>query len=458
MASSRPNILVFIPHDLGVHLGCYGHASVQSPRLDRLAAQGVRFANCFTPAPECTPSRGCLMTGLYPHQNGLVGLSNFGWNLRPEAPHLAARLAEAGYATHLFGFQHEVHGAPERLGYQQTHSQEKGGFHVDRVCNALAAFLQSSEAQQKPWFAYAGFKHVHRPWSDDTSFAPDEMDVPAYLPDTPAIREDLTHFHQDILDMDTAIGRALDALHTNGLDANTWVLFTTDHGAAFPGAKATLYDPGVHVSLILRRPGQGRGGRTVDDLISNLDVTPTLLEAAGIEVPATLAGQSFLPLLDGRPYTPRDQVCGALFYDVAYDPMHYVRTATHKYIRSFAVTPEDAAGADPEVLSTFAAGRWVRVDDFDVLTSPAWQALKGPSSKPPREELYDLVRDPLERTNLADEPASQAVLDELRMRMERMMQETASPLQSGHVLPPPEQREAARAYRPGGPKYAAKGL
>jgi N-sulfoglucosamine sulfohydrolase len=189
-------------------------------------------------------------------------------------------------------------------------------------------------------------------------------------------------------------------------------------------------------------------------LVSTMDLAPTIMEVAGSPVPDGLAGRSMLALLEGRACVERDCVCGSLFYDVAYDPMHYVRTASHKYIRSFAVTDEDARGADPSVLSTFAAGKWVRVDDFDVLTSPSCRAVVPSGSlRPPREELYDLHADPYERNNLVDDPAARIVLDSMRARLSAMMEETGSPLLHGHVAPPQQQREAVRSYGPGTPRF-----
>lgn len=368
--TERPNILLLLPHDLGDFLGCCGHATVKSPHLDRLAARGVRFANCFTTSPECTPSRGGLMTGLYPHQNGLMGLSNFGWSLR--VPHLAARLQQEGYRTVQFGFQHETHGPVESLGYDR--SVRGPSIEAGDVCRDVCDFLASAAAgRERPWFACAGFRHVHRAWKRASHTGPEDVEVPPWLPDRPAVRQDLARFHEDIEELDEAVGAVLAALARTGLEAETLVVFTTDHGAAFPGAKATLYDPGIRVPVILHWPGRVAGGTVVQDLVSNLDFAPTLLEVAQAEVPSGLAGRSLLPRLTGQDRVPRDAVCGVLFYDVAYDPMHYVRTTTHKYIRSFAASAVDAAGADPEVLSTFAAGRWIRVDDFDVLTSPTWQ-------------------------------------------------------------------------------------
>ncbi|NOY80525.1 MAG: sulfatase [Kiritimatiellaeota bacterium] len=442
----RPNVLVFIPHDLGDYLHCYGHPTVRSPHLDELASEGVRFTSYFTSAPECTSSRGCMMTGRHSHQHGLMGLCWFGWDIFPRVPHLAARLRDAGYQTHLFGMQHETDGPPDRLGY--LHNHPSPGCHAANVCRDLVEFLRSTDARSgSPWFACAGFKQVHRPWDNTSAFAPDAVNVPPYLPDNPTIRDDLTHFHQDILEMDTAIGEVLSELRRSDVGERTMVVFTTDHGAAFPHAKATFYDPGIHIPLIVHWPGHMEGGREFNELLSNVDFTPTILDCCGLDVPGDIPGRSFLPLIRGEPYHDREAVYGALFYDVSYDPMHYVRTGTHKYIRSFAVTPEDAEGADERVLATFVAGRWIRVDDADVMSSPAWQSMDVDCSRPLREELYDLARDPWEQRNLVESPEAQSVLHGLRYRLRRMMEDTQSPLLDGHVAPPRKQVEQGRHCR-----------
>jgi arylsulfatase A-like enzyme len=452
----RPNVLIFTPHDLGDYLGCYGHASVRSPNLDALAARGVRFRNYFTPAPECTPSRSSMLTGLYTHQNGLMGLSNFGWSIRPEVSHLAELMARGGYATHLFGLQHETDASPEELGYGKVHAQDDRN--AKSVCQVLQDFLKSNGARERPWFAHAGFFDVHRPWPKSTDFSPDSLEVPPFLPDSPILRRDLARFHQSIFDMDRAIGEVLDTLTETGLDANTLVIFTTDHGPALPHAKATFYDPGIRIPLIMHWAGRFEGGREPGELLSNVDFTPTLLELCGCNMPDGLAGRSFAALLTGDNYEEREAVYGALFYDVSYDPMHYVRTRTHKYIRSFTVTDEETAGADERVLATHEAGRWIRVDDLDVMTGPAWQVMRAECEPPSPEELYDLRADPNEMQNLADDPESQNVLKSMRKRLASMMERTKSPLRSGHVAPPPEQVEAAERFRPGSPQHKKHAL
>jgi len=433
--SDRPNILVFVPHDLGDHLGCYGRRTVRSPNLDHLAEDGLRFTRYFTAAPECTPSRAGMMTGLYTHQNGLMGLCHRGWEFKPEAQHLAQRLWRAGYDTHLFGFQHETGMSPKRLGYNAMHSQQN--VRAPAVCSEVVRFLNSDLARgEKPWFAHVGFSHVHRPWDEDTSFDPDQIDVPPYLPDNPNVRNDLAQFHENILEMDRAVGTVLDAVRKANLTEQTVVIFTTDHGCPFPRAKSTFYDPGIRIPLIIRCPGRFGGGKTHDVLLSNLDFTPTVLDLCGVSVPEGLEGRSFRPLLDDESCEERDAVFGALYYDAFYDPMHCVRTRTHKYIRSFAVTPQDAEGADPELLARHKTGIWIRADDSDVQSSLSWQSMAANHYPvPPPEELYDLTADPLEQRNLAGDASASDILDKMRATMQDMMERTNSPLLTGHVPP-----------------------
>ncbi|MHC4874016.1 MAG: sulfatase family protein [Planctomycetota bacterium] len=445
--ADRPNILFIIPHDLGRFLNCYGFGKVKSPNLDKMAEEGVKFTNCFTTTAECSSSRAAMMTGLQPHQNGLIGLSSFGWSLN--VPHCAQRLQDAGYATHHFGFQHEIHGSREDLGYQYPHQVD--GSQADVVCSSICEFLNSDEAKgNKPWFIYAGFKNVHRAWPKATEVDPEDVDVPSWIPDNPVVRADLARFYQDITFMDKAVGTVLDTLKETGLDKDTLAVFTTDHGSAFPGAKATCYDPGIGIPLIMHKPGEIEGGISYDQLVSCTDITPTFLDIAEQEVPEEMTGKSLLPLLQNKKYEKYNYVSGGIFYDVAYDPIHYVRTDKYKYIKSFAVTEEDAGSADQGTLSTFSAGRWIRVDDFDVLTSPAWQSLKPdkPLPKPPSEELYDLTNDPDERNNLASVPEHREVLEEMRNLMQCMMEETNSPLLQGHILPSEKQSQASINYAP----------
>lgn len=432
----RPNIILFVTHDLGDRLGCYGCSSVRTPHLDRLAETGVRVANSYASAAECTPSRAGLLTGLLGHQSGLMGLGHFGWELAPGHPHLARRMWNAGYETLLFGFQHETARSPRVLGYNRMFSQLDQ--HAPRVCAELSDYLtQTPVNPDRPFFAHVGYTDVHRPWPPLPAEAEVDPDVPGYLPDLPIVREELAQLDRATARLDQAVGVALSALENSPHADNTLVLFVTDHGIPFPRAKSTLFDPGIRTAWLMRWPARVAGGRVLDGLVSNLDICPTILAAAGIPVPDGLEGRSVLPWLLGEPFEPREEVTGAQYFDVAYDPMHYVRTERYKYIRSFVATPQEAHGADPELLPHRGLGQWIRADDWDIQCSLTWQAMRDPAAfgSPPPEELYDLVEDPLEQRNLVAEPAAREALSEMRSRLSAMMARTQSPLRQGHVSP-----------------------
>ncbi len=434
----RPNILLFIPHDLGDYLGCYRHRDVKTPNLDALAEEGVRFENYFAAAPECTPSRAGMMTGLYTHQNGLMGLCHRGWEFFPHTTHLAERMRRAGYRTMLFGLQHETAGDPRRLGYQSTHSPDRCD--APSVCDSLNEFLSSEDARMGPWFAQAGFSHVHRPWPERTGFAPADVELPAYLPDIDTVRADYARFYENIRELDESIGTSLRSLDRAGLTEETLVVFTTDHGSPFPRAKSTYYDPGIRIPLIMRHPRIAAEGRVIPALVSNIDFTPTLLDLVHADTSGPFEGRSFSSLLTGGECREREAVYGALYYDAFYDPMHCVRTKRYKYIRSFAVAPEESKGADPEVLAEHRTGCWIRADDTDVQSSDTWRELEKESwAPPPPEELYDLHVDPLEMRNLLverpNDPAVREAAENMRTLLSRMMERTRSPLLRGHVSP-----------------------
>jgi N-sulfoglucosamine sulfohydrolase len=165
--------------------------------------------------------------------------------------------------------------------------------------------------------------------------------VPPYLRDTPGTREELAGLQGAMRHLDEELGRWTDALHALGLESNTLMIVTTDHGIAMPRAKCSLYDPGIQVALVLRRAGRPGwcGGRVRKEMISSIDVLPTVLELAGIPVPANVQGRSFAPLLDGRAYTPCREVFCELTYHNYYDPVRCIRTEGQKLIANFSAAP-----------------------------------------------------------------------------------------------------------------------
>ncbi len=416
----RPNVLFIILHDLGTQLGCYGDPSLRTTNVDGLAEEGVRFDNYFCTTPLCSPSRGSIMTGRHPHVNGLNGLAHRGFSLNPDERCLPELLTEAGYETLLFGFQHET-SDPARLGYQWV-SERQRPFRCDLVTPLVVDFLKgrASSGKQEPFFAMVGWSEVHRDFKSEvyTPDDPADVHVPGYLPDTLEVREDIGDFHGLIHAADACVGKLLQALDETGLAENTWVIFTTDHGIAFPRAKSTLYDPGIRTACIMRWPAGFEGGKAYGNLLSNVDMLPSVLEAAGSPTPENVEGRSFLPMLTGGDYQERDRIYAEKTYHDIYDPMRAIRTERHKYIRSYEERP-------------------MLPLPTDIARSLSAKSL-GPEAKQvrPPEELYDLEHDPLEMNNLIGNPEYEEVYRRLRGELERWQKETNDPLLGGPMAPP----------------------
>jgi N-sulfoglucosamine sulfohydrolase len=411
----QPNILLLITHDTGRHLGSFDRG-LATPNLDRLAREGVVFERAFCAAPQCSPSRGSLITGQMPHTHGLIGLAHLGFRLNAAGLRraLPSVLAAAGYDTRLFGFQHEA-GDPSALGYRQVAGDPSG--RSAEVASAAIAFLAGRPAQ--PFFASVGLAETHRPFAP-TVTPLTEVKVPAYLPDTPATRRDVADLNGETLHADAAIGQILNALDVAGLSRQTLVVYTPDHGIAFPRAKGTLFDPGIEIGMIARGPGGFEGGRRIAGLVSNIDLYPTILRLCNVSPPDGTQGVDLAPLLNGSTTSVRDEIFAELTFHTAYDPMRGLRTLRHKYIRSFAERPLSlAAHVDP---------------------SPTKDLLRdqGYFNQPrPREMLFDLHTDPLEQINLAGDPAHAVILTSMQARLDRWMEETGDPLRHGDIAPPP---------------------
>jgi len=413
MNSQRPNILYMISHDLGRHLGCYGKASVESPALDGLGAEGALFTNSFCTAPSCSPSRGSLITGRYPHSNGLMGLVNNGWDLPESERTLPQYMKEAGYETALFGFQHERID-PYSFGYDHTFCLGLSSCDSRSVAPAVIEFL--NQKHRTRFFINAGFNEVHRPYlhPDYPPADPDSVEIPPYLPDRPGVREQLAGLDGLIKSMDSDIGRIMAALDSSGLKDNTLVIFTTDHGIDMPLAKGTLYDPGIETTLIMRWPEGFDGARKLNGLVSHVDVLPTLLDILGINPPDRIQGKSFLPVLRGDLSKTRAEIFAEKTHHSDYDPMRCVRTERHKFIHNFGAYRRYEVPADPEM-------------DVAAIMPEVFHVRR------PVTELYDLENDPLERNNLSGSQETRAIEEELRERLLNWMRETKDPLLEGAI-------------------------
>ncbi|GED99240.1 sulfatase family protein [Gordonia crocea] len=410
MADAPANVIFIHWHDLGRHLSCYGAQGVVSPTLDRMAEEGIRLTDAHATAPLCSPARGSLFTGQYPHRNGLIGLAHHGFGYREGTRTLPSLLGAAGYRTVLIGMQHESTD-PTSLGFDTVDVSDS---RCDYVTDEAISWLTREGVDDQPFFLTAGFFETHRPYPDDEYDHPDPttIGVPDFLPDTPDVRADLAGLHGSITKADAAVGRLLDAVARAGLDANTWIVFATDHGVAFPRAKSTLYAEGTGIAMIIRPPNGGPTGLVYDGLFSGVDLAPTLLDLLGQPIPDEADGVSHAGAFRGSGDSPvRDELFTEKTYHDAFDPIRAVRTKDFSYIENYAPRPE-------------------LVLPLDIADSSSARSLDPRATIVPRarHELYDLRFDPRERNNLAGDPLYTEIAAGLAGRLARWRSETGDEL------------------------------
>jgi arylsulfatase A-like enzyme len=280
----------------------------------------------------------------------------------------------------------------------------------------------------KPFYARVGFSEVHRGFQDYAPEDPAKVSLPDWVADTPGAREDFAEYDGAIREMDGAVGRILDGLESGGLKENTLVVFTTDHGSPFPRAKASLYDPGIKTTLLMRWPAGWAGGRVSDALLSNVDLFPTVLDIAGAGAPGGIQGRSFLTLLKGGDYVPRDFIFAGKNTQAS-DIKRCMRTRRHKYIRNYDPGPSLMFSTDLEISLT-------RRDMGNEHIAPR-----------PEVELYDLEADPMERRNLAGRDEFADIERDLAGRLRALQEETRDPILEGPIPRPESEAETiSRAW------------
>ncbi|HOL67497.1 MAG TPA: sulfatase [bacterium] len=424
MAEKRLNVVYLHSHDTGRYVQPYGYA-VATPNLQRLAEEGVLFRQAFCAGPTCSPSRAALLTGQYPHQNGMLGLAHRGFRLNDYSCHLVNTLKKAGYKTFLSGVQHE---AGENMFPKPWKTIGYDGFLGAAGPVHLQAGKFLSQNPPEPFFLSAGFYETHRPFPRVEQEQSRYCLAPEPLPDTPETRADMAGFKLLASRLDEEIGHLLEILRQTKLLKRTLIICTTDHGPAFPRMKCTLYDGGIRVMLIMRGPEPFRGGRVVDELVSQVDIFPTLCRYLRLPEPDWLAGVSLLPLVEGHDPV-REEIFAEINYHAAYEPSRCVRTRRWKYLKRYH-------NHETPVLPNTDAGP----------SKSLWLQHGWGSQRLAREELYDLLFDPNETSNLAESPGAREVLMEMQTRLENWMKATADPLLAGDIPLP----ETARLNDPDG--------
>jgi len=430
--SAPRNVVLLIADDLGFQLGCYGDPKIHTPNIDSLAKNGVRFTHAFAAVSSCSPSRATLYTGLYTHTNGQYGLAHATHNFHTFAnvSSLPGLLRANGYRTGILG---KIHVQPRSVYCFDVEMVQglAGNRSVAKMAEQARQFFRDSG--DKPFALVVGFSDPHRgakgfanenryPGVQAITYQPSDVTLPYFLSDRPEVRREWADYYQSISRLDQGVGFLLDALKETKHAEDTLVLFLSDNGPPFPGAKTTLYDPGIHLPLIVSAPTQKRRGITNSAMVSWTDILPTILDWAGVKAPPTLAGRSFLPILEEETPKGWDIVYGShQFHEVTmYYPMRMVRTRTHKYIRNLAYKLD----------YPFAS---------DIYHSLTWQGILERGDKMmgdrrvetfihrPLEELYDLEQDPHELKNVAADAAYAEVLNDLRERLKTWQEKTRDP-------------------------------
>ena len=437
------NVVLFVTDDQSPDAGCYGNDVIQTPHLDQLAAGGVTFDNAFCTTASCSASRSVILTGLYNHRNRQYGHEHSYHHFRTagDIKTLPVLMSQAGYRTGRCG---KYHVGPEAV-YKFATALPGNSRSPVEMANHCAEFVAADS--EKPFFLYfctsdphrsggsvAGAEHNPNPFGnrprgypgiEEVEYAPEDVLVHPFLPDTPVCRAELAQYYQSVSRIDQGLGRLVELLQEAGVYDDTLIIYTSDHGIAFPGGKTTLYEGGMRIPFVVRNPYEKKnaGGRC-DAMINLADVTPTILDFAGaLPQDHDRHGRSFLSVVGQSSPDGWDEVTAShTFHEITmYYPMRVVRTRTHKLIWNIA----------HGLPYPFASDLWA---------APTWQdvykrgsdALYGKRTvrdyiHRPAFELYDLETDPHEIHNLAEKDEYAGLLAEMKAKLKAFQVRTDDP-------------------------------
>lgn len=467
LAAAPRNIVLIVTDDQSPDLGCYGNTVLKTPAIDALAADATRFTRAFATTASCSASRSVILSGLHNHANGQYGLAH-GPHKAQAHPSVAAvslpnQLKQLGYRTAVTG---KYHVAPRSaFDFQEF---IPGARNTVKMAEDSAAFIKRDDAQ--PFFLYFCPADPHRsgdfdeasewrpnlfgnkkdggyPGVQEVIYDPAEVIVPPFLPDSASTRAELAQYYQSISRIDQGVARLIAVLKEAGRWEDTLIIFTSDHGMPFPGAKTTVYDAGLKVPFIVRNPYQEKRGIVSEAMITHADITPTLLDFAGgydsaSQAPKKLSpvpeipkqdnagpkfknyhGRSWLPVLAEESPAGWDHTAAShTFHEVTmYYPMRSWREGRYKLIFNLA----------NGLPFPFASDLW---------EAPCWQEAlkKGPDAAyggrtvssyqhRPRFELYDTETDPWEFKNLSEVPEQREKLESLKAKLQAFQKATDDP-------------------------------
>jgi uncharacterized sulfatase len=406
-AAEKPNVLCLIAEDISPDLGCYGTDLVKTPNLDQLAAQGVLFSNAFTTASVCSPSRSAFLTGMY--QTSIDSHQHLNLNRKP-LPDGLGLLSDQFRQNGYFVFNGQADDL-SKAGKMDVN------FTYDSSSIDGTDWRQTPEG--KPFFGMIQFHQTHRDFARDpvNPIDPAKVVLPPYYPDHPLVRRDWADYLEDIQILDREVDRILKRLESDGVE-NTIVVFMGDHGRPMPRGKQFLYDGGIKIPLIIKWAGHLEPGSVNESLVSAIDIFPSCMALAGIDVPGNIHGRSFFGTdVKRREYifAARDR-CGE-----AADRIRCVRSKKYKYIRNFH--PD-------RPYTQFSAYKEIQYPMLHVMRylyqknqlNAFQKAFMGPTR--PYEELYNIESDPFELNNLATQSQYKEILAEMSRELDNWIIET----------------------------------
>ncbi|MBN3521642.1 sulfatase [Algoriphagus lutimaris] len=424
---SKPNILFLIADDWSFpHAGVYGDPIVRTPTFDRLAKEGALFTNAYTASPSCSPSRASVLLGRYPHQNEDGG--NLWSEFPAQYPTYVSILEKAGYFT-----------GSTRKGWGPGDFRVRGLEHnpAGKNFEDFKTFF-ASKTDGKPFTFWFGSSDPHRTYVPNTGIqtgmALEEVIVPGFFPDNDCVRNDILDYYFEVERFDRECGQIIKMLEEAGELDNTIIVMTSDNGMPFPRAKANLYDYGTRMPLVIRWPEKIAAGIVIDDFVNFIDFAPSFVEAAG-QQQETMTGQSLWPLFAGEKqdrdqvYLERERHANVRKGDLSY-PMRAVRDHQYLYIRN--LMPERNPAGDPSV--HVSVGQYGDIDNsitkFLIMNMERKSIPGQPDyfklafEKRPEEELYDVVNDPYQLTNLAENNTYSEVKAKMRQKLQNWMEKT----------------------------------
>lgn len=427
-ADKRPNILLIVSEDNGPELGCYGEPFVKTPVLDSLATAGVRFERAYVPQAGCSQSRAALMTGLYPHQNGQIGLATWKFGLYDDkTPNLVRSLKQAGYRTGIVG---KLHINPKSAFPFDFEAIPKSNFTrkgLKDYAREAAKFIGTSE---KPFFLSVNYPDAHRPFTTQVDGIPsnpltgaDVKPLAYFGLDSPDLRQQTADYYNCMARLDSQIGELLKVLESSGKRDNTRIIYLGDHGADLLRGKRTSYEGGVRIPLIVA--GHGVNAQPArNELVSTLDLMPTLLEISSAQAVSGLPGRSLTPLLKQKPVEWRQYLYTEFHTHSAhnYYPQRTVRDDRFKLIHN--LMPDKVNPGYNFTNRRFFEGLEKVIHAAPEPVRGAYQRMR----KPPEFELYDLHTDPHEFVNLTHVPTHAETLARLQTQLAAWRKATKDPM------------------------------